>query len=69
MITKRTFYPGATVIKEGTNNLKAYIIVSGECNLACHKSGSKLTVLEYEGDPTKAKRDMEEFSVQNPYKK
>ena len=57
--TKKTFYPGAKLIAEGKNDLMAYVIISGTVNLICRKSGQKFTVLEYQEDPTKAKRDIE----------
>jgi len=59
VIEKKTFYPGAKLIKEGTNENLVYVIVEGTCSLVCRKSGQKLTVLEYQSDPTKAKRDIE----------
>ena len=31
--TKKIFYPGATLIREGTNDKMAYVIVDGVCNL------------------------------------
>lgn len=59
VITKKTFYPGAKIILEGKNDMHAYVIIDGTVNILCRKSGQKLTVLEYQGDPTKAKRDSE----------
>jgi|DEB0MinimDraft_12_1074336.scaffolds.fasta_scaffold265900_1 hypothetical protein len=43
----------------------AYVIVEGTVNLVCRKSGQKLTTLEYQGDPTKAKRDQEAIARLN----
>lgn len=69
VITKQTFYPGTKIITEGGNNLIAYVIVEGTCNLVSHKTGQKLTVLEYRGDPTKAKRDREHLAKLNENQK
>jgi len=69
-IVKKTFYPGAKIITEGTTNeLKAFVIVEGTCNLVCRKANAKFTVLEYQNDPTKAKRDQEGLSSGNDNKK
>lgn len=68
LVTKRVFYPGAVLIKEGTNNKVAFVIVSGECNLILTKTGHRFMMLEYEGDPTKKRRDMEQ-NYQNNFKK
>lgn len=64
---KRTFYPGAVIIKEGAGSKTAYAIVEGTCNLVCAKTGHRFTMLEYEGDPTKKRRD-EEMSYQKNFK-
>ena len=65
--TKKIFYPGATLIREGTNNKMAYVIVSGECNLVLTKTGHRFTMLEYENDPTKKRRD-QELNYQKQFK-
>lgn len=58
-VTQKTFYPGGKLIVEGTNDMTAYVIVSGTVNLVCKKSAQKFTLLEYQDDPTKLKRDSE----------
>lgn len=56
---KKMFYPGAMIIKEGTSSKMAYVIVDGTCSLVCAKTGHRFTMLEYEADPTKKRRDEE----------
>lgn len=58
-VQKKTFYPGAKIICEGANSMTVYAIVEGTCNLVCKQTASRFTVLEYEADPTKARRDSE----------
>jgi hypothetical protein len=43
----------------------AYVIVSGNCNIACYNSKQRLTILEYAKDPTKAIRDQEDDKTKN----
>ena len=60
VVHKETFYPGAKLIAEGSNNHKAYIIISGTVNLVCQKkAGTMFSNLAYKLDPAKAKRDAE----------
>ena len=59
-ITKKTFYPGAQIITEGTNNMKLYIIVEGTCNILCSNTSQKYSKLEQQQDPTKVRRDYDQ---------
>ena len=51
-MTKRVFYPGSQIIREGKNEGIAYIIVSGTAKVECKKSADKIQALVYEEDPT-----------------
>ena len=63
------FYPGQTILKEGTIDNKMYVIVDGTCNLVCIKTKDKFQQLEFEEDPTRAIRHTESIQGKNPHTK
>ena len=69
MFTKEVFYPGQTIIKEGTSEKKLLVIIEGVCKSVCNRTKQQLDQHEYREDPTKPKRDAERLARINPNKR
>lgn len=71
VVSRKVFYRGQYIIKEGTNEQFMYVIETGTANLVKESQNNKelFHKLEIEEDPTRAKRYKEIEKAFLPHKK
>ena len=65
LVTKKVFYPGSYLFKEGQTISKCYIIVDGTCHLIQTKPGKKFAMFEYKDNPGQFQKDKEALVNRN----
>ena len=61
LITKKVFYPGSLIFKEGQTLSKCYVIVEGTCHFVQTKPGHRFAMFEYHDNPLQLSRDQEQL--------